>query len=691
MYIKNFKNFRHLFFICIGLWPVFGQAQKTTVIGSVYETGSKKIVPFATVAVTYGDSIVAVCNSNHSGFYELKFHINDSESKYRLQTSHGSYQTSYMILQDLIFESKNTIDIKLSPKPPELEIVMDKDEEERKEFMPIMDSSPKYFGITESADAGIEYDRSKKGKSHRAFSTTRADIDAFVTEESGSVALGFMGDMPSSIIAEAKISELKDLNPKGNLKNELKAGVLTAGKIHDFSKWNLWEDISENDLKAWKEAWQVKPEKRFTLQLSSESEVPIVDATVQLMNSSNELVWETRTDNTGKAECWANILDQKTSKSFHFLINHGGKEHRLDNAKEFHKKINTLKINTDCTPPNTLDIMFVVDATGSMGDEIGYLKTELNDVIKTAQSNQKDLQLRMGSIFYRDHGDEYVTRKSPFSNDINKTTKFIKEQSANGGGDFPEAVTDALEDAIYNSEWSQQARSRLLFLVLDAPPHNSSSKLEKLHKQIKKAAQMGIQIVPLSGSGIDKSTEYLMRAMALATNGTYMFLTNHSGVGGHHVEPTTDKFDTEFLNEMLIEFIENAVFHPGCKNEALQNEIAQVDSLNLIESEIPKEIATEVQDTSGNSNSDPDPTDKPALAIQLKAFPNPSRGLFTVSLSEALDELFVADITGKLITKRTQLRKGNNEFDLTDFPSGIYYLIYQDQGMRKTFKIILSK
>ena len=76
-----------------------------------------------------------------------------------------------------------------------------------------------------------------------------------------------------------------------------------------------------------------------------------------------------------------------------------------------------------------------------------------------------------------------------------------------------------------------------------------------MHQLILKAAAQGIRIIPIAASGIDKSTEYLMRAMALATNGTYLFLTDDSGVGNPHSKPTTDKYEVELLNSLLIKVI----------------------------------------------------------------------------------------------------------------------------------------
>ena len=89
-----------------------------------------------------------------------------------------------------------------------------------------------------------------------------------------------------------------------------------------------------------------------------------------------------------------------------------------------------------------------------MGDEINYLKVELNDVIERIKRNNTSLEMRFGSVFYRDEGDDYVTRTLNFTTDESSLISFISDQNANGGGDFPEAVHSALDVAISQNSWN---------------------------------------------------------------------------------------------------------------------------------------------------------------------------------------------------------------------------------------------
>ena len=94
--------------------------------------------------------------------------------------------------------------------------------------------------------------------------------------------------------------------------------------------------------------------------------------------------------------------------------------------------------------------------------------------------------------------------------------------------------------ALNSGGWDEQARARILFLVLDAPCHEDSATVALLHEQVLNAAAMGVRIVPVVCSGVGESGELLLRQMALATNGTSFFLTDDSGIGGKHLKPTMD-------------------------------------------------------------------------------------------------------------------------------------------------------
>ncbi len=79
--------------------------------------------------------------------------------------------------------------------------------------------------------------------------------------------------------------------------------------------------------------------------------------------------------------------------------------------------------------------------------------------------------------------------------------------------------------------------------------------MSSLEINLIKAAEKGIKIIPITASGIDKTTEYLMRSFAILTNGSYVFITDDSGVGNDHLEPTIGEFEIEKLNDLMVRLV----------------------------------------------------------------------------------------------------------------------------------------
>jgi hypothetical protein len=174
---------------------------------------------------------------------------------------------------------------------------------------------------------------------------------------------------------------------------------------------------------------------------------------------------------------------------------------------------------------------------------------------------------------------------------LGTTQAFIDKQYASGGGDYPEAVPEALMAALNSSGWNENARARIAFLVLDAPCHEDAKTLSLLHEQVLNAAALGVRIVPVVCSGLGESGEYLLRSIALATNGTSFFLTDDSGIGHSHLKPTTDSLKVEHLNDMLVRTIVEFSTMPKCNDGNDGNDENDVNEQFVPNPFGPKELA----------------------------------------------------------------------------------------------------
>ena len=432
------------------------------------------------------------------------------------------------------------------------------------------------------------------------------------------------------MVEEAAIAVEPHMYPRPEMPiepNDVSAGKLTAGEVNDFAKWNLWPNILDKSHKQFLSDWKLTPRQRYTVQVVNKNGYPVVNYPVNLTDKKGNTVFQAVTDNTGKAELWNGLVGQP--------------------ADVDQPTWQTIVVEDDCDYSDDVDVVFVFDATGSMGDELLYLQAEMKDVIARAKDATGGLNIRTGAVVYRDHGDEYITRISRLTEDLKTTQAFIDKQHADGGGDYPEAVPEALMAALNSSGWDSNARARIAFLILDAPCHQDSATLALLHDQILNAAAQGVRIVPVVCSGIGESGELLLRSMALATNGTSFFLTDDSGIGHTHLKPTTDSLKVEHLNDMLVRTIVEFSYMPNCAS-----------------SEISSQESEEIDQFLPN----------PFNAQDLEADPSIPHG-------EGIH--YLVDVSGKLLG----VYEGNVPTD--HLPMGIYFIKTYYDGIWHTKKILV--
>ena len=338
------------------------------------------------------------------------------------------------------------------------------------------------------------------------------------------------------------------------------AGIVTAGEWNDLRHWPFWSGLMESQDFGDKPAyWQFYTNNRVAVSLSDTEGRAVVGADVALVRG-DETLWQTKTDNRGEASLWAGLYKEETADSAALTVRIGTElmeghpqVARWDSVAAAPVNRYVVKAATDVKPQ--ADIAFIVDATGSMADEINFLKSDLVDIIDKAAAASPALTLRTAALFYRDEGDEYVTKHSDFTTKVSETADYVGQQQAMGGGDYPEAVHTALDQMLQQLSWDTEARSRLAFLILDAPAHHETDVIRPLQLSIGVCARMGIKLIPVAASGVDKNTEFMLRFFAIATGGTYVFLTNHSGVGLDHIAASVGDYEVEPLNSLIVRLI----------------------------------------------------------------------------------------------------------------------------------------
>ena len=150
-----------------------------------------------------------------------------------------------------------------------------------------------------------------------------------------------------------------------------------------------------------------------------------------------------------------------------------------------------------------VEVVFVLDTTGSMGGLIHAAKEKIWSIASTLAQAQQAPEISMGLVAYRDRGDAYVTQVVDLNRDLDSMYTKLMDFAADGGGDGPEAVNEALEAAVSRMSWSQdQGTYKVVFLVGDAPPHMDYQDDTKYPQIVAAAAAKGIIVNTIQCGGL---------------------------------------------------------------------------------------------------------------------------------------------------------------------------------------------
>eukprot|EP00566_Odontella_aurita_P010231 CAMPEP_0113554894 /NCGR_PEP_ID=MMETSP0015_2-20120614/16409_1 /TAXON_ID=2838 /ORGANISM="Odontella" /LENGTH=435 /DNA_ID=CAMNT_0000456099 /DNA_START=137 /DNA_END=1444 /DNA_ORIENTATION=+ /assembly_acc=CAM_ASM_000160 len=118
-----------------------------------------------------------------------------------------------------------------------------------------------------------------------------------------------------------------------------------------------------------------------------------------------------------------------------------------------------------------LDLVFVVDNTGSMGSWILSAQQNIQCIIRDIVASEAS-NVRFGLVSYRDHPPQdtsFVTKTHDFTENVQDMQRWVDGMRAQGGGDAPEAVADGLFDCL-NLSYRPNS-TKVAVLIADAPPH----------------------------------------------------------------------------------------------------------------------------------------------------------------------------------------------------------------------------
>jgi hypothetical protein len=338
---------------------------------------------------------------------------------------------------------------------------------------------------------------------------------------------------------------------------EQKPGVITASEWKDLDHWSLWAEMMKEGKILPKE-WKFSLQNRYSVILTDSLGEAIPDARVSLETLQEDFLDESRTDNTGRCELFTAVAGIK-SAYLRLKIVYADQVFytgNLDAGQGLIKK--RLNIRRKVVP--RLEVMFVVNPGSTMSHELLYLQAGLTDIWKAVKEKAgPGLDMQLGNAFYKEQNGKYLTRSSTFTSDIAKACTFTQEGAATGADTSPQAINLALEEAIYRQRWSKEALGRIIFLLTDSPPSYLPARAESLLRLTEEAARQGIRIIPLTTTPVDPETEFLLRAMAIRTNGTYVVMSGNGSNSPAQRQDTSALKDhrEENLNDLLVRLLVN--------------------------------------------------------------------------------------------------------------------------------------
>ena len=142
-----------------------------------------------------------------------------------------------------------------------------------------------------------------------------------------------------------------------------------------------------------------------------------------------------------------------------------------------------------------VEVVFVLDTTGSMSGLIDAAKQKIWAIANTLAMAKPTPEIKMGLVAFRDKGDVYITKLTKLTDDLDAVYADLMAYKAEGGGDTPESVNQALNEAVTLMPWSKDAKTyKCIFLVGDSPPHMDYTDDVKYPETCKIAAAAGIVI-----------------------------------------------------------------------------------------------------------------------------------------------------------------------------------------------------
>ena len=266
---------------------------------------------------------------------------------------------------------------------------------------------------------------------------------------------------PPVRLPTAEPGEPKTVHTFRSRSPQAKLTTTSSGKSIFATAWNSRAHSVHN----------VDVSERYTIAVVDAGGRPVPNAVVRV-STGETLLFQGRTYANGQTLFFPRAYSEAEGvEEFRLYVERNGVSQSLDVARgEKSNWVVTLDTSVSYGDGVPLDILFLLDSTGSMADEINQIKDTLLSISSRIADLPSRPDLRFGMVSYRDREDEYVTRLYEFDRNVSRFLEAVRGVNADGGADEPESLNEALHVAVQVPEWRLDHAVRLVFLVADAPP-----------------------------------------------------------------------------------------------------------------------------------------------------------------------------------------------------------------------------
>lgn len=370
---------------------------------------------------------------------------------------------------------------------------------------------------------------------------------------------------PPSESGTSAMFEKKEAAPSVSGGSKTKASGLKAGYADDNEQFNYFLNFLEKYSYA--KHYPTLIQERIKIQVTNLQNQAIPNCTVEVKSESGRIL------ETG--------LTYSDGTYLLFPLEHNANSYQLDlKIENITKRIQVQRngarnilaqLNYAQRPKHIpMDIVFVLDTTGSMGGEIAQLLQSI-ELIHLNLSSLEGAKIRFGMVLYKDKNDEYITKIIQPTENVKDFKEELAKVVASGGGDMPEDLQTALRDVVREIQRQKDA-IRLGFIITDAPPHLDYGQDYEYPKVLKEAKSKGIKFYSIGTGGLNLNGEYVLRQISQYTYAKYIFLTygekgeSEGGRPGSVSHHTGENFPTDKLESIIIRFAKEEYFHANGKS-----------------------------------------------------------------------------------------------------------------------------